>query len=611
MKKVFIIMVLTVIFSIENFSQKIYLQKIEPPSWFVGMVDTTLQLLVYGPNISLSEPKFTSNQLKIIRINKAENPNYLFIDVVIPQNAKEEVFDIVFTKDDKKIATFNYSLTAKTYKPKGFNASDVIYLLMPDRFANGNQQNDNNPQMKEKANRSNKDGRHGGDLQGIINNIDYFANLGVTTLWLNPILENNNPAYSYHGYGITDFYSVDARFGTNEDYKKLVDLSHQKGLKVIQDVVYNHCSIYHWWINDLPFANWINHNKDFTTSYRGELTTDPHRSQKDFEIFQQGWFVETMPDLNQNNEFLEKYLIQNTIWWIEKMNLDGLRIDTYAYSFEEFGYNLTTTIHKEYPTIKILAEIWFQTIPSTAVFQKNSKIKSNIKSDLDCVTDFGLYFSLNQCFNEDFGWSQAMARLFYTLTQDFLYGDEYNLVTFLDNHDLTRFYSSVGESTEKLKMAMVIILTTRGIPSIYYGTEIGMTGFEHQGHGYIREDMPGGWKQDKTNVFTQTNLNNKQQEIFNFTKKILNWRKTSDAVANGKLIHFVPQNNVYVYFRVSSNQKLMIVINAANTKQTIECSRFSEIIDKQTKGKDILNDTIIELNKIQIDKLSSIIIEIL
>lgn len=608
MKKVLIFSVLALLFQ-NLFSQKITLQRIEPSSWFVGMEDTTLQLLVYGTNISQTEPSTTSNQLKISKIHKAESPNYLFIDILISKNAKEEVFDIVFTKEGKKIATYKYSLTQKDCKPEGFGGSDVIYLLMPDRFANGNEQNDNAQGMKEKANRSNKDGRHGGDLQGITNNVDYFANLGITTLWLNPILENNNPAFSYHGYGITDFYNVDARFGSIDDYKKLVEISHKKGLKVIQDVVYNHCSINHWWINDLPFASWVNHNKNFRTTYRGELTSDPHRSQKDFVTFQEGWFVEIMPDLNQKNPFLQKYLIQNTIWWIEKMKLDGLRIDTYAYSFEEFGYNLTTTIHKEYPTIKILGEIWFQTIPATAVFQKDCKIKTNIKSDLDCVTDFGLYFSLTQCFNEDFGWSQGMARLFYTLSQDFLYGNEYNLVTFLDNHDLSRYFSSVAENTEKLKMAMVILLTTRGIPSIYYGTEIGMTGWEHEGHGHIREDMPGGWKDDKTNVFTQHNLNNKQQEIFNFTKKILNWRKTSDAVANGKLVHFVPENNVYIYFRVSENQKIMIIVNASSSKQNIDCKRFSEILNNAKQGKDILNEKTIDLETIEIEKQTAQIIE--
>lgn len=546
---------------------------VEPPFWYKGLNGNVLQLLVYYPQISQYSVSIKNSKAAIKQIHKSQSPNYLFIDIFINEDFDEDAFNIVFQSSKEQI-NYEYKIFPKTWEPKGFDHTDVIYLLMPDRFANGDTSNDSLPEMLEKANRKNPDGRHGGDLQGILNNLDYFVDLGITTLWLNPVFENNNPSYSYHGYGITNFYRVDPRLGDLELYKKLIYTAHQKGLKVIKDVVFNHCSINHWWIKDLPFDDWINYNKDYRTSYRGELLLDPYACEIEKEKFQKGWFVDIMPDLNTQNEFLAQYLIQNTLWWIETAKLDGLRIDTYAYADSEFMYNLTKTIHSQYPTIKILGEIWLQTLPATAAFQKNNNIKTTIKSDLDYVTDFPLYYSIKQAFTEHFGWSQGMARLFYTLSQDFLYGESNNLVTFLDNHDLDRFFSSINENIKIYKLALTFLLTTRGIPCIYYGTEILMTGFEHQGHGFIRKDMPGGWKSDKVNVFTQKNLTSLQLDAYNFTKFLLNYRKNSDVLKHGKLIHFVPNTNVYVYAKILDNKTVFVILNASKNDENIDLQGF-------------------------------------
>jgi len=612
MKKITLLSILlftTIIITAQN----IKLSRIEPLSWWVGMQNNNLQLLIYGENISLSDVEIKTDKAKITKIHKTENPNYLFVDLEIYKNASPGVFEILFKKDNKIVAKQNYELLQKTERERGFSTSDFIYLLMPDRFSNGNTANDSPDVSLEKCNRTNKDGRHGGDIQGVINHLDYISNLGATAIWLTPFQENNMPNFSYHGYGITDFYHADARAGVNDDYKKLADQCHKKNLKLIMDVVLNHFGSSHWWMKDLPEKSWINGEKFAQTNYRGEAMVDNHASKYDQDKFVKGWFVEAMPDLNQRNEYVANYLIQCSIWWVEFAGLNGLRVDTQPYSYKEFTSRYMKSLHDEFPNLTIVGEAWLQSIPHTAYYKGNSMNYDSYNSNTNTVTDFPLYYSTKEAFKEDDGWTTGLSRIYSVLSQDFLYADAGNNLVFLDNHDLDRYFSAVGEDINRMKMGLTFLLTTRGIPMIYYGTELGMTGLESMGHGSIRKDFPGGWADDKLDLFKFENLSKEQKQISECISKLANWRKTNNAVKNGKFLHFVPENNTYVYFKYTEKEAVMVIFNN-NEKEnkTIDCERFTEILKDYKSGKEILSDkTFDKLDKIEIPKKSAMVIELI
>jgi glycosidase len=465
---------------------------------------------------------------------------------------------------------------------KGFDKTDVVYLIMPDRFANGDPSNDDMPGMLEKADRNNPDGRHGGDIKGISSHLDYIADLGVSAIWMNPLLENNNPEYSYHGYAITDFYNVDARFGTNEDYVNLVKSSHEKGLKVIMDMVFNHASIYNWLIEDLPSEDWIHQFSEYTRSnFRGSTIMDPHASDYDREKFLTGWFDHHMADLNQKNKLFANYLIQNSVWWIEYSGIDGIRIDTQPYSCKEFVTEWSSRVFQEYPEFNVVGEAWQQKESITAYFQKDAPNRDGYNSGIPSVTDFPMYFAMSKAFNERDGWTEGLAQIYYVLAQDFLYAAPEENLIFCDNHDLDRIYSSLGKNFSKWEMAMATLMTMRGIPMIYYGTEILMTGNAGDGHGFIRKDFPGGWPDDKTDAFTKEGRTKQQNEAFSFLQNLLEWRKSNDAVHFGELKHFVPSDDTYVYFRYSDDNCIMVALNnSSNAVRALDTGRFSECLAK-------------------------------
>ena len=607
--------IILILFTTTLLAQNINLQQVEPPNWWTKMKNPNLQLLIHGKKIADSKVQIFSEKVKLLKVNKVENPNYLFLDIEVLPQAKPGTFDIIFT-NGKIMTKYTYELKEKPKHKRGFSNKDLIYLLMPDRFANGNPKNDfpsfPDSESLEKPNRNNPNGRHGGDIQGVINHLDYIQNLGATALWLNPTLENNNPEYSYHGYAITDFYKTDPRMGTNTDYKKLSDELHKKDMKLIMDMIFNHCSENHRWMKDLPSDDWINTDKNFKTSYRGSTIVDPHASEYDKKKFTKGWFVSSMPDLNQHNPFLANYLIQNSIWWILYADLDGIRMDTYPYPFTDFMSKWGQRLHEEFPDITLLGETWLHKVPYTAYFSKNSPISGKYNSHLDCITDFPLYYATKAAFNEKDGWEEGLLRIYNIFAQDFLYAKPENNVIFLDNHDLDRYFSDVGENMNKFKMGITVLLTARGIPVWFYGDEILKTGFEYQGHGYIRTDFPGGWKEDKTNAFTEAGRTDKQNNAFNFVKKLTNYRKKSKPLTEGKLLQFVPENNTYVYFRYTDNEAVMILLNNNdNESKTVDCSRFNEILKDYVSGKEIIaGKTFDKLNKITINKKSSMIIEL-
>ncbi|MFK5856667.1 MAG: glycoside hydrolase family 13 protein [Bacteroidota bacterium] len=597
------------------FAQQINLERVDPPFWWAGMKNSNLQLMVYGNNISETQPVIVYDGVTIKDVIQVESPNYLFLNIVIAENAIQGTFDIEFKKGNRTKAKYTYELKQRDTNPnlyQGFDNSDVIYLLMPDRFSNGNPDNDDMPNMLEKADRLNPNGRHGGDIQGISNKLDYLSDLGVTALWINPLLENNMPAYSYHGYAVTDLYKIDSRYGTNEDYVKLIDDAHAKGLKVIMDMIFNHLGTGYYWKDDLPMHDWYNQWPEFTRSnYRGGVVSDPYASDYDYKKMVKGWFDVTMADLNQNNEFMANFLIQNSIWWIEYAGLDGIRQDTYPYPYKDFMATWMQRVLDEYPNFNVVGEAWLSQSPAVAYWLNNNTNKDGYKSNLTDVFDFPLMYAISKAFNENEGWSTGTAQLYEVLSQDFVYSNPKGIVTFADNHDGDRFYSKMGKDINKYKLAMAFMLTTRGTPQIYYGTEVLMAGEEHKGHGDIRKDFPGGWQGDSMDAFTQEGRIAEQDEAFNFLKKLLNWRKSNETIQYGKLTHYIPEDGVYVYFKTYKNNTVMVMLNNTSEKKKVNLQRFSESIGNNTKGKSVLTRRGWDkLDLIEIPAKSPLIIEL-
>jgi len=600
---------------IQMFAQQINLDRVDPPFWWTGMKNHNLQLMVYGNNISDTRPVINYEGVNLKTVIHVESPNYLFLNIVIDENTIAGTFNIEFKKGSKTKATYPYELRARDANPnlyQGFDNSDVIYLLMPDRFSNGDPDNDDMPNMLEKANRKNPNGRHGGDITGISNKLDYLNDLGVTALWINPLLENNMPAYSYHGYAVTDLYKTDARYGTNDDYVKLIEDAHSKGLKVIMDMIFNHLGTGYYWKDDLPMYDWYNQWPEFTRSnYRGGVVSDPHASNYDYDKMVRGWFDVNMADLNQDNELMANFLIQNSIWWIEYAGLDGIRQDTYPYPYKDFMATWMRRVLDEYPNFNVVGEAWLSQSPAVAYWLNNSTNKDGYKSNLTDVFDFPLMYAISKAFNEEEGWSTGTSQLYEVLSQDFVYSNTKGIVTFADNHDGDRFYSKIGNDINKYKLAMAFMMTTRGTPQIYYGTEILMAGEEHKGHGDIRKDFPGGWADDKNDAFTNDGRTVEQNDAFNFLRRLLNWRKSNPAVQYGKLTHYIPEDGVYVYFRTYKDNTVMVMLNNTKEKKTVNLDRFKESIGDNTKGKSVLTrrgwD---ELSVIEIPAKSPMIIEL-
>ncbi len=593
----------------------IEVNRVDPPYWWTGMKNHHLQLMVHGNRISETSPVVNYPGIKLESVVHVQSPNYLFLNLMIETGAKPGTITIDFLKGKKTVVSLLYELKqreASLGSHKGFDASDVVYLLMPDRFANGDTTNDDMPGMLEQADRSNPNGRHGGDIKGIEDHLDYLMNLGATAVWINPLLENNQPAYSYHGYAMTDFYKVDPRFGTNNDYKNLISRAHQKGLKVIQDMVFNHCGTNYFWKDDLPTNDWYNQWPEFTRSnYRGGVVTDPHASISDYKKMVGGWFDTSMADLNQDNELVANYLIQNSIWWIESTGLDGIRQDTYPYPYKDFMAKWMLRVLEEYPGFNVVGEAWLSYPVSVAYWMENDRNFDGYHSHLTNVFDFPLMYAISKAFNEQEGWSTGTAELYEIISQDFVYSHPENLVLFADNHDGDRFYSKIGEDIRKFKLAMAFLMTTRGIPQIYYGTEILMTGLEHNGHGDIRKDFPGGWPGDAHNAFTPEGRTKAQNEAFNYLKSLMSWRKNKDVIHTGKLKHYIPQDGVYVYFRYNYNESVMVLLNNTNEAKTVDGKRFKESLSGYTQGRSVMDNTTVEnLSSITVPAKSPMIIEL-
>lgn len=580
--------------SVLRLTAQVTIDHVEPPHWWVGMEHAQVEVLLHGKGIANYE--LTSAQLKISGITKTENPNYLFVTIETA-NQVAGTYNFELKKGKKVVATIPYELKKRTENSKNrksFGPEDVVYLLMPDRFANGDQTNDSHPAVLEKGDRSKPGGRHGGDIQGMINHLDYIKSIGATTIWPTPMMEDNDSTYSYHTYGQSDLYKVDPRYGTNELYKKLVAEAHAKDLKIIQDMVPNHIGYMHWMMKDLPTYNWIHQFPGYAQSnYRMATQMDQNHSKRDLKYCADGWFVPSMPDLNQSNPLLLNYLIQNAIWWIEEANLDGFRIDTYSYNDKEGIAKWTKAITDEYPKFNMVGEVWLQDQAQISYWQKNSPISAiqSYNTYLPGVMDFTLHDAFQSVFNEtNPSWDQGMIKVYNNFVNDFLYADASNMLVFMENHDTQRF-NQIYPSINDYRLGLTLIATVRGIPQIYYGSEIGMKGEKNKGDADIRRDFPGGWEGDTKNAFTGQAINNEEKYYLDFTKKLFNWRKNAVAIHEGKTVQFVPENNVYVYFRIHEKQTIMVVMNNSMQEQTLDLNRFNEVLTNYHSGAEIFTNT--------------------
>lgn len=574
-------------------AQAAEISRIEPPCWWVGMKNPELQIMVYGPGIGEAHVSVDYPGVRLKETVKTENPNYLFLYLDIEEDAAPGRMDLSFETSGGTMVR-EYELLPRSTKPgaMGFSGADVLYLITPDRFANGDPSNDTLEGAR--VDRSRSGGRHGGDIRGVTDHLDYISDLGVTAIWLNPVQKNS--ANSYHGYAISDFYAVDPRFGTMDDYVEMIDKAHEMGLKVVMDMIFNHCGSAHWWMEDLPTSDWLNVNNEFVqTNHQKWTAVDPHAAPSERSGFTDGWFNRGMPDLNQRNPLLATYLIQSSIWWIEYARIDGIRQDTHPYMDLQFGADWCNAVLTEYPDFNIVGETWYPVGSGfPAWWQRGSKLNP-VDTGLKTVMDFNLAFIVPDAFNEandpSDGASKGLFNIYVSLANDFLYEDTENILIFLDNHDLSRFARKDDAGLDKYRQGVAFILTTRGIPQIYYGTELLFTGTKNEGDGIIRKDMPGGWQGDERSVFTSEGRTDMENEAWNYMSTILNWRKTSEAVKHGDLIQYAPlreYGDCYVYARIKGDETVLVVLNGSDKAAELEMGRYSDVIRDYTAGTDVV-----------------------
>ena len=563
------------------------IKKVAPSFWWAGMKNPELQILLYGEELALSDVSVSGEGIYLKETVRQDNPNYLLLYLDLSE-AKAQTFQILL-KNGKKKLQIPYELKSRVRRGedvKGFTSEDVLYLIMPDRFVNGNPENDVVDGMREKKiDRADSFARHGGDIQGISNHLDYIADLGVTAIWLNPTQENDMESGSYHGYAITDYYQIDRRFGSNEDFCALVEKAHERNLKVVMDMIFNHCGSENYLFKDKPSKEWFNYHSNYVqTSFKTASVMDIHASAFEKKIATDGWFTSVMPDFNQRNRHVARYLIQSSIWWIEYAGINGIRQDTHPYADFDFMSQWCKEVLDEYPYFNIVGETWLNSNVLVSYWQKDSKLAAPLNSNLPTVMDFPLQALINQAFDEETGeWGGGLYKLYDYQTQDLVYANPMNLLTFLDNHDTSRFAQTdeMAKNLKRYKQAMVFLLTTRGIPQIYYGTEILMTGDKGKGDGDLRKDFPGGWQGDTRNCFVKNGRTALENEAFEFTRQLLNWRKGNQVIGKGSLKHYSIQNGVYVYQREFNGKSVVIIMNGTDDSKELDLAPYQEILPRE------------------------------
>ncbi|MDB5211686.1 MAG: neopullulanase [Sediminibacterium sp.] len=593
MKKSFCLLVCCQLFLLSIHAQH---AQFYPTNWFTGMKWNKVQVLARGGYNEFNKEKVRVNYpgVQLQKLTPMENGKYMVLDLLISASAKPGIVDIVFSNGDKTVIE-KWPLKAKrngngkSYA-QGVTSADFIYFLMPDRFSNGDESNDRVAGLRDQSlNRDSIYHRHGGDMQGVINHLDYLQQLGVTTLWMTPVIENDMPNRTEHGYAFTDHYQIEKRFGGAAAYKKLSDALHSRGMKLIQDAVYNHIGSYHFIAKDAPAKDWLHQWPKFTqTSYKDQPLFDPYAAKSDAKRTADGWFTTEMPDLNQNNPYVANFLIQHAIWSVEEFGVDGWRIDTYLYNDLPFMNRCNKALTDEYPRMTLFGEVWVHGVINQAYFAEN-KLEVPFKSNLQGVVDFQtLFYGIQPALNQPFGWTEGVNKLYTTLSNDLIYKDPMRNVIFLDNHDMTRFFSTVKEDVEKQKMGIGWLLTCRGIPQLYYGTEIIMKG-ESNPDGWVRLDFPGGWKGDKKNAFTGEGLTADEKNVQEYTRILANFRKTASAIKTGKMMQYLPVDGLYVYFRYDASQTVMCIMNTSDKEKKVDLSDFAERTNGFTKGKNVIS----------------------
>lgn len=610
-------------------SAAVKIDRIDPTDWYVGMKDATLQLMVYGPNIREANVTTDYPGVAIDSLIRLDSPNYLLVYLNLKDaQAGEMTLNFKVGKQQKKVKYLLKNREMAGERRMGFTNADVLYMLMPDRFANGNPNNNAYKTMRDKTiDRQAPSLRHGGDLEGIRQHLDYFTELGVTALWFTPVLENDSPSdgksSSYHGYATTDYYRVDPRFGTNADYRRLADEAHSKGLKIVMDMIFNHCGYFHPWVADMPSKDWFNtsewlspenqtaehqknigtidgvakvNDKYLQTSYKLTPVIDPYASKVDLHETVDGWFVPSMPDLNQRNTHVIRYLIQNSEWWIETVGIDGIRMDTYPYADRDAMAHWMKVLGEEYPNFNTVGETWVTEPAYTAAWQKDSKL-SEKNSYLPTVMDFAFFDRINQAKNEDTDeWWNGMNRIYNVLCYDYLYPNPKSVMAFVENHDTDRFLGE-GKDSVALKQALALLLTINRIPQLYYGTEVMMNGTKTVTDGYVRQDFPGGWVSDKHNAFTAEGRTKAENDMFRWISNLLHWRKGNEVITKGSQTQFITYKGVYVVARQYKGKSVMTVINGKREAAELDVKRYAEIIGETVKATDVTTGRHVSLNK--------------
>lgn len=623
MKKICPLFVLAFTCSLIAVAQTIY-----PSNWFVGMKDNKLQLMIHAAeNIGVDKLVFNSSSpdVKVIKVTRPDNRHYIFVDLEIAKTAKPQKVKFSFGGVARSgWSSFEYELKARSKdngrsRAQGVTAKDFVYLMLPDRFANGDPSNDVIPGYRaQTADRSNKYDRHGGDFKGIEQHFDYFKQLGVTTIWMTPVIENNvsmmhefgNNVAGYHGYWFTDHYQIDKRFGGNDGYLDFCNKAHANGLKVIQDAVYNHVSKEHWFVLDPPFTDWLNNWPAFQgPNHREEVLFDPYASAHDKKIMLDGWFVDHLPDLNQRNPFLATYLVQHALWTTETFGVDAWRVDTYKYCDEAFLNRVNTALYREFPGITVFGEAWVNSVIGNAYFTNNN-IATPFKHNANGVIDFQSCFAMISGLNQAQGWMDGVNKIYTTLAQDVAYTNPMDNCIFLDNHDMDRIYSVAGEDWNKLKMGINWLLTLRGIPQLYYGTEVLMKNFKNPNDAAVREDFPGGWNGDTGSKFSKGGRSAKEDSAFQYISKLAGFRKTSSAITSGKLMQFIPKDGAYLYFRYDARQTILVIANTGTKVAKPDWSVYKERTSGFTKARNVITGEAINLSQLEVKPGESFVFEL-
>jgi glycosidase len=589
------------------------IQHVEPMNWWVGMKWSDLQVMVHGERIAELEPALAYAGVRIASVERTDNPNFLFVNLKIGATARPGEMKLQFRRGNEVVKTVPYRLEARrqgSAQRRGFDSGDAVYLIVPDRFSNGNPANDD-AGMREKSDRHAPDKRHGGDLAGMQAQLDYIHDLGFTMVWPTPLLENDQQAFSYHGYALTDYYKVDPRFGSNEDYRNYVAAANARGIGVIHDVVVNHIGTGHWWMQDMPSSDWINHGKTFVvTNNQHTVVQDIHVAPEEKARFLDGWFDAGMPDVNQKNQLAARYLIQNTLWWIEYANLSGIREDTYPYADQAFLNDWNRAVHAEYPHLNVVGEEMDDRPYIVAYWQKGVVNRDGYRSGLPALMDFPLVDTAPKALTAPEEGGQGLIRIYEIIAADYLYADPMKLMTFPDNHDRPRALAQVDGNVDLLKTDLILMATTRGIPQMFYGTEMLVQGPKERTDGVLRADMPGGWAGDKVNAFTGTGLSDAQRDMQHLVRTLFNWRKTSSAVKYGKLTHYMPKDGHYVYFRHDGRQTVMVVLNKNAQATQLDLGRFSGMLKDAHQGRNVLTGAPVDLRApLALPPMTSVVVE--